>query len=495
MNSSFHDLDHRAMFSTLQISCKRRLESRTSVLWLAILFLGILVATTAQTPIKDGDTGSYLAMSSFRSLGYPVFLKAMSALGLSLSGISWAQSLIYVFSTATLVRVLVLRLGFVAGFGVSIGLLLNPHLARYQYTILSEGLWMSVLLLWVATLVTLFIARTNFFRYALILGALTGLAYAIRPASLAMAPVLLLAPLLMLPKTPFRKALGALMAAITAFVMIAGLERSAHHFVHGEVPQDQFTNLLFARGLMLEDQRTASETVYPKLTQALARDYGPIYGFLRSENDIRVRQFLNVRYEAIAHFGFRPPEFQTVIDETGDSASTVLRRFGEDRILANKGAFLLRGLEHFIGMWTIFRVSTPSGAAALQRFLDKNAPLPHSNLDPALRPKISARPLAVVLQSGLWAAGAFLTLQMIILGGMYLFRRPLSRASLLNLAVILTVQGSYLAIAMLNTSIERFSISYLPLIYVSLMLTAGQFIAFFWNRFSLPGASTKNPSE
>jgi hypothetical protein len=493
MNSSFPGADSPQVITAFQSDYNRYLESRTSVVWLTILFLGILAATTAQAPIKDGDTGSYLAMSSFRSLGYPVFLKAMSALGLGLSGISWAQSLISVFSAAILARVLVLRLGIVAGLGVSVGLLLNPHLTRYQFTILSEGLWMSVLLLWTAALVTLFYTRSNIIRYALILGALTGLAYTIRPASLAIAPVLLLAPLLMLQNVPVRKALGVFVAAITAFMMIAGLERGTHHLLHRDVPQDQFTNLLFARGLMLEDQRTASETVYPKLAQALDRDYGPVHSFLRSENDIRVRQFLNVRYEAIAHFGFRPPEFQAVIDETGDSASTILRRFGEDRILANKGAFLLRGIEHFIGMWTIFRVSTPSGAAALQRFLEKNTPLPHSNLDPALRPKISVRPLAVVLQSGLWAAGALLTIQMFTLGGMFLLRRPLSRASLLNLAVILTVQGSYLAIAMLNTSIERFSISYLPLIYLSLMITTAQLTTYFWNRFLLPSAISKNP--
>ena len=466
------------------------LESPGALVWLTLLFLGTLAATIAHTPITDGDSGSYLAMSSFRSLGYPVFLKVLTNIGLDLRGIAWTQTLIYAFSSALLIRVVILRLGFFAGIGVAAGLLLNPHLTRYQFTILTEGPWISVLLLWAAALVTLFFARDNLFRNAIILGALTGLAYAIRPASLAMAPMLIVAPLLLYRTASLRRVAVTAIVAVAAFLVVAGLERGPHRIVHGDAPVDQFANLAFARGLMLDDHRAPSETPYPALSAALARDYGAVHRFLREEGDIRVRQFLNVRYEAIAHFTYRPPEFQTTLAETGEDGTAVLRRVGVDRILANKLAFLQRGLEHFVGMWTIFRVSTPSGAAALQDFLSRNAPLPHANLDPALRPIVSVRPLAIVLQSGLWAAGAFMTLQLITLGGMFLLRRPLSRTTLLNLALIATVQGGYLAIAMLNTAIERFSISYLPLIYLSLFITATQVIDFGLNRWKASRAKT-----
>jgi hypothetical protein len=492
MNSSFHGARDASMIVTLQAGCKQRLESRYSLIWLTLLFLGVLAITIAQAPITDNDSGSYLAMSSFRALGYPLFLKILSMKGFNLSGISWTQALLYAAATAVLVRVFVLRLGILAGLGIAVGLLLNPHLTRYQFTILTEGPWMSILLLWASALVTLFYARAHFIQHAIVLGVLTGLAFAVRPASLAMAPVLLLAPLLLYRKQTPRIVAGAAIAALVAFMATAGLERGAHRIVHGESQTDQMAYLLFARSLMIEDSRSASDTAFPRLTKALARDYGQVHKFLRRETDIRVRQFLNVRYEAIAHFAFRPPEFQSIVDNANGDEMKVLRQFGVDRILANKTAFLVRGFEHFLGMWTIFRVSTPSGAAALQEFVGRHGSLPYANLDPALRPDISVRPLAVVLQSGLWAAGAFLTLQMIILGGMFLVRRPLSRTSLLNLAVILTVQGSYLAIAMLNTSIERFSISYLPLIYVSLMITAAQLAAYFWNRFSLSRTSAEN---
>lgn len=457
------------------VRASNRLQNPLSIIWLSLIFLAILAATVAQAPITDNDSGSYLGMSAFRSLGYPVFLSTLSAIGFELHHIVWIQALVFAIASSILVRLLSLRISFLVGAGVAIGLLLNPHLTRYQFTILTEGLWVSVLLLWIAALAALFFTSKNQFWSALWLGLLTGLAYAIRPASFAMAPMLLLAPLLLCRDISLLRAVRLAAVAIVAFLAVAGVERGAHRIVHADTSIDQMAFLLFARALMLEEKRPPHETAYPTLTKAVGRDFAPVHKYLREETDIRVRQFLNVRYEALAHFAYRPSEFPSIVANDGGNEMSVLRRFGTDRILGNPSAFITRGLEHFLGMWTIFRVSTPAGAAALQNFLDRNDPLVFANLDAGLKPAVHVRPLAGFLQYSLWAAGAFLSLLMIITGVLFLVRRPMRRETLFNLAIILTLQGSYLAIAAFNTAIERFTIVYLPLIYIALCIAAFQF--------------------
>tara|TARA_Y100000588_G_scaffold187694_1_gene201792 strand:+ start:1582 stop:2934 length:1353 start_codon:yes stop_codon:yes gene_type:complete len=436
----------------------------------------------AQPAIFDGDTGSYTSMSDFRSLGYPIFLKILKLLGFGYKGVSWVQAILYAISTAVLVRVLAIRIGLLTSAGVAAGLLLNPYLTRYQFTILTEGLWLSVLLVWAATLIELLYAKKGILPKAVVLGALTGLAFTIKPASIAMVPILVITPILMHRLIAVKLVVGATVLSVLAFFFIAGMERSAHHLIHGSTEKSQLSNLIFARSLMLEDHRVSVNSRYPKLTEALEEEYKKVHFFLREVSDIRVRQFLNVRYEAISHFGYRPAEFYSTVKRTGEKPDTIIREFGIDRILANKTNFFVRGLEHFLGMWTIFRVSTPGGSAALQAFLDRSGPLPLAHLDPALRPKIRASFSAFLLQFGFWATGGLLSFQMLLLGTQCLFARRLSRVSLLNLTMIITIQGSFLAIAMLNTAIERFSIVYLPLIYVALALTATQYFEFFLKR-------------
>jgi hypothetical protein len=156
-------------------------------------------------------------------------------------------------------------------------------------------------------------------------------------------------------------------AIIVAFAVVVGGERLGHRAVHSlSGGADQFSVLLFARSLLLNDSRAPEDTVYPVLSCVLKRDLTPVYAVIDDTRDIRIRQFLLTLYGSLGHFTYRPEVLSAIRARTGASTGTIFRTAALDRIYANKTQFLRVAFENFVSLWTIYRVSTPAGAKALQ---------------------------------------------------------------------------------------------------------------------------------
>ncbi|MEM7406118.1 MAG: hypothetical protein AAF458_12540 [Pseudomonadota bacterium] len=450
----------------------------------AIAVFAALGLQAPPVPVIEPDSASYLDNSAFRRLGYPAFLDVLQSLDATLRQIMWAQIALYAAATAALGRVLWDQAAPWLAVVMMASLALNPFLIEYQFAIMSESIWLSAALVWLAFLSVLYL-RSPSFRSILWFGLITGLLIVIRPASLPFLPLAIAAVVVIPAALRMRVRLGFGLAAGLLATALVGAERLAHQHRHDGVENSQTAAVLFARALLLPAVVLPEGAAYPALERRVAGDLRPVLQAIEATADYRVRLYLLAQYGILGHFSYRPPELDRAATRTGESREDVMAAFALRRIGEQPLAFLAHGAEQFVGLWTILPINTPSGATAYAEFLQVNSPLPFATELPALTvAELPYRWFFPYLQVALWLGGLILLGHLLWAAAALAMRRSLGADMWLALTLNLTVQASFAGIAIVNIAVERFTVVHMPLIALALLLIARTVVVGPWRSVS-----------
>lgn len=159
------------------------------VLWL-VGFLAYSLLGNSLTPVLEPDSSSYIHMSAIRQAGYPLFLR--------LTGLETAIVVQIVLSALAMLylawEVSRCNVPSYAPFVLIVALSTNPFVDKYNYHILTESLFISLLTIFIGAIVSFF--RVPGWRTLAVAATVAGLAACIRPNGLVLLPVLVLAVLM-----------------------------------------------------------------------------------------------------------------------------------------------------------------------------------------------------------------------------------------------------------------------------------------------------------
>ena len=153
------------------------------------LYAAVALLLPPYFPLLEPDSVTYLDFAQHRTAIYPIFLRAMTQLGLSLEQIIYAQ--IFLFSLALMTLLAALLRAGVSGvlvLFVTIALAANGYFSSFQRTIMSESIYFSVMAPTVAFWIDYLRTGRTIFLVATGLGI--GLLIGIRPAGILLVPML-----------------------------------------------------------------------------------------------------------------------------------------------------------------------------------------------------------------------------------------------------------------------------------------------------------------
>lgn len=451
----------------------------------ALAVVALLAAQAPSLPIIEPDSRSYLENGAFRWLGYPLFLDVLQYFDASLRQIMWAQILVYSAAVTALTRVLWNDIAPWLAVVMALSLALNPFVVEYQFAIMSESIWFSTVLAWLAVLTRLYRPTPPASRAVLLFGLMTGLLVIIRPASLPFLPIAVVALFIIPAVLPLGARIRIAAVVLSVATVLIGAERVLHGFQHRGVEDSQTSVVLFARAILVPPAASHAPPNYQALESRVRRDLAPVLRTVDAAEDFRVRQYLLKQYGILGHFTYRPHELQIAAERAGLKPGEVMVAFAWQRIAGQPMAFLSHGFEQYLALWTILPINTPSGAAAYKRFLQRHAPLPFASELPALTvAELPYRWFFPYLQLALWGAGLALAGHLLWMAVSLVLRRSPAAQMRLALVLNLTIQLSFAGIALVNIAVERFTVAHMPLIALALLLIVRAGAAEGWSRVS-----------
>ena len=171
-----------------------------------------------------------------RLSGYPIFLLLLTNLKFKLIHIGYIQLGVFVLALNFLLSSLL-------KFGVSklivallfAGLLINPFFNQFHFTMLTESLSFSLLLMFLGLTLSLYQRITNI--KVIILGLIIGLSAILKPVSLIFFPIglIFMISLLWIFETPsFKKTILCLVLLCSPFLLILSAEKLVFYSAHDE---------------------------------------------------------------------------------------------------------------------------------------------------------------------------------------------------------------------------------------------------------------------
>jgi len=127
-----------------------------------IALFGYWLLNPAQIALLMPDSTSYIDFQDYRGAGYPAFLATLRTIGIGVENVPYVQNMLFFFSLSFLsiafnqrFRSLALSIALIIGIG------LNPAIAQYNFSIITESLYFSSLLIFLAFTLKLSYQRTN----------------------------------------------------------------------------------------------------------------------------------------------------------------------------------------------------------------------------------------------------------------------------------------------------------------------------------------------
>ena len=173
--------------STLcKIFCFRFKEARHCYVFgtiLTAIMAGMLVVTPRVFKVLENDSPGYIAFSSIRSATYPLILRSFQMISSDLDAVIAFQCMAFVLSFGIGI-IMILRSGvpLIIVIGLAIGLTFNIYLNAFHFSILTESLSFSLVLILTGLFAFLFKQPTIFRISALFL--ILGILFTLKPAAL-----------------------------------------------------------------------------------------------------------------------------------------------------------------------------------------------------------------------------------------------------------------------------------------------------------------------
>jgi len=419
----------------------------------AVAYAAINIALVPSMPEMQPDSRSYLIFSPDRSLGYPVFLKAVG-----LQGVLIAQHLLYSVALALLCMTAhrLTRSVTVAGL-LAIALVVNPELNKYHSVVMTESLFMTLLIAQLAAIVR-FVRLSNV--NSLVLAAFFGaLAATVRPTGY----VLLTLPLLivLLTRQKLQNAGWAISAALIMMLVIAGGERVASAIYHRGAAESMFAHHIFAKAAMIEAPRRAIEEQDPLrrlLFAALEDEFAPVRNLIREAPSAAVREWLTGNYEICIEYACTD-ELRT--RTTRSDFDRAAFRVGLERIASAPFNFVRLVWVHYRALWSLYSHNHPRLASSIHEFVAAHRPLPFEPLVAALTTDAPIRWYASLVRPAIMAIGIW-TGAVAFLG--LLLCRGGKAPGTLAIAIVagFSIHASFFFTAFLGVGAPRYTVAMWP---------------------------------
>ena len=337
-----------------------------TVFTLCAAYVAYCLFTNPAGPLTTPDSFHYLNSSPIVPLGYPFFLKIFGARGavivqpiLFSGALAFLGSEIARLTRSTLLAVLVV-----------VGCMALPQIREYHASILSESLFLSLLIVFLGLAVRFAYHPT--WHLMVLVATTAGLNATVRRTAFALVPVMLM--MVLLERYRLRGSQPALffVAALAPFLVIIGAEQAAAPLVHAGKSSSLMGRHMFAKAALIDaaPAPSSSDPVRTALDAQLQTDYAPIREFLASApRDIR--GVLSMYYETCLQGGCvdRSRALMPNLDESVQTEA--MGHAGTSRIFRAPMAFLDLVVMNYQALWTVERLRHPDRAPALTAFVGR----------------------------------------------------------------------------------------------------------------------------
>jgi hypothetical protein len=340
------------------------------------------LVTNPAGPITSPDSIRYLDMWPNYPLGYQIFLRLTGAAGAII-----VQPVLYAAALAVLGTAIVrtTRSTWLA-VAVLIGSMALPQIREFHASILSESLFLSLLVVFLALSIRFMHHPTWQLMVALAITA--GLCATVRRTGVALLPVML--AMMLIARAP-----RWWVAAVAPFAAIIAIDQAAAILIHGGEASSLTGRHLFAKAALIEAPPYAKATggrppanddaVRQVLEDTLEKAYAPIRTMLANAPS-HVRGVLTIYYETCLQGGCAD-EARAATGETTEARQTqVMGAAGIARIQRAPVNFLELTWRHYLSLWTVNRLRHPDIAEDLNAFLTTHRPLPYEEMAMSLGP-------------------------------------------------------------------------------------------------------------
>jgi hypothetical protein len=356
------------------------------VFTLCAAYVAYCLGTNPAGPITTPDSIRYLDASPIYPIGYPLFLKLVGARGAIIAQpMLFGAALAYLGrEIAALTRSTWLALAVVAG---SMAL---PQIREFHASILSESLFLSLLILFLAFGVRFAYHPT--WHLMVLIAMSAGLATAVRRTGFALLPVMVLMVLFQRRKLRGSHPPFFFVAAVAPFLVIIGIDQAVTPLVHNGPSSSLMGRHMFAKAALI-DSVPASPSVDPVragLERHLEHDYAPIRSFLASAPS-DLRSVLSMNYETCLQGPCVDRSRELMPDKNEAEQTAMLGAVAMARIRRSPLAFARLTAMNYQSLWTFDRLHHPDRAPALNAFVAANRPMPFEKHAFSLEPEHTFR--------------------------------------------------------------------------------------------------------
>jgi hypothetical protein len=348
---------------------------------LCVAYVAYCLGTNPAGPFTTPDSIHYLNASPIVPLGYPFFLKIFGARGAIV-----AQPILFGAALAFLGREIVrLTRSTWLAVAVVIGSMALPQMREFHASILSESLFLSLLIVFLA--VSVRFAYYPTWHLMVLVATAAGLNATVRRTAFALLPVMLLMVLFQRHKLRGSQPPLFFVAALAPFLVIVGAEQAAAPVVHAGASSSLMGRHMFAKAALIDAPPAppSNDRVRAALDEHLQVDYAPIRDFLASApSDLRA--VLAIYYETCLQGGCVDRSRALMPDLSEAQQTETLGAAAMARIRRAPLAFARLTVMNYLSLWTVDRLRHPDRAAALTAFIASHRPMPFEDLAFSLAP-------------------------------------------------------------------------------------------------------------
>ena len=443
------------------------------------------LVTNPAGPITTPDSFHYLNMTPIVPLGYPFFLQLSGARGAII-----AQPILFSAALAFLGREIIrTSRSTLLAVTVIAGTIVVPQIREYHASVLSESLFLTLLVVFLALVVRFMHFPT--WRLMVFVAITVGVAATVRRTAFAFVPVMVV--MVLLQRRQLRGAQAPLLfvAALAPFAAIAATEQVMAPIIHAGAPSSLLGRHVFAKAGLIDASPAPASTdpVRRALDDQLDNAFAPIRATLASAPD-NVRGVLTIYYETCLQGGCADQARAATKASIEAEQTDIMGAAGSARIRRAPFAFLELTWLHYGSLWTINRLRHPDTARDLNAFLAAHRPLPYEDLALSLGPGRTLEftgsenvryaqyaILVVAIITGLLATAALIA---------SIAMPRMSPAMALACVSALTAHGALILTALLAAGFTRFLLGVWPAIVTALAFAVFATAQRYW---AAPGAA------
>ena len=442
-----------------------------AVVVLALAYAVYCLALLPPGPVTAPDSAGYLAFAPIHLLGYVSFLRVFGATGAMV-----AQPVLFSVALAWL-GIETLRLSssvWLAG-AVVVAPMVVPELRTYHYSILTESLFMSCLVAFLAGVVAF--VREPSVRRVVGVSTIASVAAIIRSPGLALLAVVPVMTLMFWRQLPGRR-IVLVVAAVAPVIAIAGGERAAARVIHGDRMTSLMGRDLFAKAALIDAAPPATPSSDPEQAQ-LERDLDERYAPMRmllAQASPAVQAILSLYYETCLEGPCVPQIGTTDATVAPKGVNDALARAGFARLARAPLGYIGLTAREYRSLWTAFRLRDPGTVPLLNAFIEQHRPLPFEQLvfkvgaadRIAFEPSRPVRLLQPAVIAIGWLTGVFALVGLLSAA----VRRPLSPALAVTCLVSLAAHSAVLFYSLAAAGIGRYMLGLWPAVTTAVLFGA-----------------------